>query len=119
MSTENDPQDLIGNEVMDTLGETIGTVDSVYPAEQSSEPEWVTVKTGLFHRNESVVPLQGAEQHEDLVHVAVERDAVKDAPTVDAEHGLSPTETTELEQHYELGTDEQADAAVATETATD
>ncbi|RZS44789.1 uncharacterized protein (TIGR02271 family) [Herbihabitans rhizosphaerae] len=100
MTSAMKPQDLIGSEVYDTDGEKIGRVGTVYVGEDSHEPEWVTVKTGLFGHRESFVPLSGASNAKDGLHVGVRKEIVKDAPHVDAEGRLTEDESRNLYEYY-------------------
>jgi sporulation protein YlmC with PRC-barrel domain len=95
-------QDLIGNDVYDPDGHKIGRVRNVYVDDVTHQPEWVTVRAGLFGLRESFVPLAGGSiTSENEVNVAVSRGNVKDAPRVDARHGhLSDQEGRELLDHY-------------------
>ncbi|GAA1971392.1 PRC and DUF2382 domain-containing protein [Amycolatopsis minnesotensis] len=96
------PQDLIDSTVMDNSGSKIGKVGTVYLADDTHQPEWVTVKTGLFGQKESFVPLSGADMGNDGLHVTVDKDQVSDAPRIDAEGHLSQEESVQLYKHYGL-----------------
>ena len=94
-------QDLIGSDVYDREGDKIGRVGNVYVDDATHQPEWVTVRTGLFGTKESFVPLEGASTSEDSISVGVSRDKVKDSPRVDTEHGhLSDQEGQNLYSYY-------------------
>jgi len=43
--------------VVTTGGEKIGSIGQIYLDDSTNEPQWVTVKTGLFGSSESFVPL--------------------------------------------------------------
>ncbi|QWF81777.1 PRC and DUF2382 domain-containing protein [Amycolatopsis sp. CA-230715] len=96
------PQDLIDSTVMDNSGSKIGKVGTVYLADDTHQPEWVTVKTGMFGQKESFVPLSGADMANDGLHVQVDKDQVSDAPRIDAEGHLSQEESVQLYKHYGL-----------------
>ncbi|MFE3176404.1 DUF2382 domain-containing protein [Amycolatopsis sp. NPDC059090] len=96
------PQDLVDSTVMDNAGSKIGKVGTVYLADDTRRPEWVTVKTGLFGQKESFVPLSGAGMENDGLHVQVAKDQVSDAPRIDAEGHLSEKESVELYKYYGL-----------------
>ncbi|MYW94569.1 PRC and DUF2382 domain-containing protein [Amycolatopsis rubida] len=96
------PQDLVDSTVMDNSGSKIGKVGTVYLADDTRRPEWVTVKTGLFGQKESFVPLSGAGMESDGLHVQVAKDQVSDAPRIDAEGHLSEKESVELYKYYGL-----------------
>lgn len=96
-------QDLIGSEVYDREGDRIGRVGNVYVDDANHQPEWVTVRTGLFGTKESFVPLSGAERGDKGINVEVTKEKVRDAPRVDAEQGhLSDKEGHDLYDYYGL-----------------
>jgi uncharacterized protein (TIGR02271 family) len=94
------PQDLIDSTVVDPEGSKIGKVGTVYVADDTRTPEWVTVKTGLFGQKESFVPLTGADIDEDGLHVNVAKDKVSEAPRFDTGGHLSQGDSAELYRHY-------------------
>jgi sporulation protein YlmC with PRC-barrel domain len=51
----------IGHQIIDTAGDKVGKVSQVYFDEQSGQPEWLAVNTGMFSSKASFVPLQGAK----------------------------------------------------------
>jgi uncharacterized protein (TIGR02271 family) len=102
MARTMQPQELIDSAVVDPEGNKIGKVGNVYLADATHQPEWITVKTGLFGTKESFVPLSGARTDKDGIHVQVDKDSVSDAPRIDADGHLSPEESTQLYQHYGL-----------------
>ncbi|WP_409180231.1 DUF2382 domain-containing protein [Amycolatopsis sp. VS8301801F10] len=104
------PQDLVDSTVMDNSGSKIGKVGTVYLADDTKRPEWVTVKTGLFGQKESFVPLSGAGLEKDGLHVQVAKDQVSDAPRIDAEGHLSEKESVELYKYYGLPTPRSGDS---------
>lgn len=96
------PEALTGLTAYDRTGEKIGSVQQVYLDDQTGRPEWVTVKTGLFGMKESFVPLAGAHREGDGLKVATTKDVVKEAPRVDADQHLDPSQESELYAHYGL-----------------
>ena len=94
---------VIGKDVYDQSGDKIGSASEVYLDDESGQPEWVPVKTGLFGTKEYFVPLQGAVLTDDGVRVPVSKAQVKDAPKVDTDGHLSPQEEQELYRYYGLG----------------
>jgi uncharacterized protein (TIGR02271 family) len=84
-------------------GDKIGSVGQVYADDADGQPTWVTVKTGLFGTSESFVPLQGARLDGDDIVVPYTKDQVKDAPRVDTNGHLEPSEEDRLYDHYGLG----------------
>lgn len=102
MGTTYRPEELIDDTVVDAQGSKIGKVGTVYIAEDTAQPEWVTVKTGMFGQKESFVPLQGAQQQSDGLHVRVSKDQVSDAPQADADGRLSEQDSARLYEYYNI-----------------
>ena len=101
MTMTHNPQDLIGTEVLDTNGDKIGKVGNVYVADDKThQPQWITVRTGLFGHKESFVPLAGAQMSGDGLHVATTKDMVKSAPQMNDDGRLSEAEGGELYRYY-------------------
>src|SRR5690242_6351933 len=95
---------VIGKDVYDESGQKIGSAGEVYLDDETGQPEWVTVRTGLFGTKESFVPIRDADLTNDGLRVPVSKDRVKDAPKIDADGHLSPQEEQELYRYYGLGT---------------
>ncbi|MGY1638458.1 DUF2382 domain-containing protein [Geodermatophilus sp. SYSU D00742] len=95
---------VIGKDVYDQSGEKIGSASEVYLDDETGQPEWVTVRTGLFGTKESFVPIRDADLTDDGLRVPVSKSAVKDAPKIDTDGHLSPQEEEELYRYYNLGT---------------
>jgi uncharacterized protein (TIGR02271 family) len=91
---------VIGQDVFDEAGEKIGSAAEIYLDDESGQPEWVTVKTGLFGTKESFVPIRDADLTNDGLRIPVTKAQVKDAPKIDTDGHLSPTEEAELYRYY-------------------
>ena len=100
MVSQTDLQRISGLDVYGTGGDKIGTAGQVYLDDASGEPEWISVRTGLFGTKESFVPLREATVTGDRVEVPFGKDQVKEAPQVDADGDLSPAEEQELYTYY-------------------
>ena len=94
---------VIGQDVFDESGEKIGSAAEVYLDDETGQPEWVTVRTGLFGTKESFVPIRNADLTNDGVRVPVSKTQVKDAPKIDTDGHLSPEEEQELYRYYGMG----------------
>src|SRR3712207_891484 len=105
---------VIGKDVYDQSGDKIGSASEVYLDDDSGQPEWVTVRTGLFGTKESFVPLRDADLTDQGLRVPVSKSQVKDAPRVDTDGHLSPKEEQELYRYYGRGSSEGARTDVAT-----
>jgi uncharacterized protein (TIGR02271 family) len=95
---------VIGRDVYDESGQKIGSASEVYLDDETGQPEWVTVRTGLFGTKETFVPIRNADLTDDGVRVPVSKDQVKDAPKIDTDGHLSPSEEEELYRYYGMGT---------------
>ena len=91
---------VIGQDVLDEAGEKIGSAGEVYLDDETGRPEWVTVKTGLFGTKESFVPIRHADLTNDGLRIPISKAQVKDAPKIDTDGHLSPTEEAELYRYY-------------------
>jgi uncharacterized protein (TIGR02271 family) len=100
MTNVMNPQDLINTEVFDPSGDKIGKVGEVYLREDSKQPAWITVKSGLFNHKETMVPLQGAQMTEQGINVGVTKESINDAPQVGADGRLSEQDSAELYRYY-------------------
>jgi uncharacterized protein (TIGR02271 family) len=88
--------------VVNASGDKIGGVGQIYLDDASGQPNWVTVKTGLFGTSESFVPLADASISGNDIVVNYDKDTVKNAPRVDPDGHLTPNEEDELYRYYGL-----------------
>jgi uncharacterized protein (TIGR02271 family) len=109
---------VIGQDVYDASGEKIGSASEVYLDDETGQPEWATVRTGLFGTKESFVPLRDADLTNEGLRVGVSKAKVKDAPKIDTDGHLSPQEEQELYQYYGLGTGTQSTTQTTDTTQT-
>ena len=91
---------LIGATAVDVDGDSIGKVGQLYLNDETGEPEWVTVSTGLFGSRGSFAPMYGARRDDGELRLAVTRQQVKDAPNVDADDHLNAAELDTLYRYY-------------------
>src|SRR5215218_3699722 len=98
-----------GRDLSDRDGDKIGSIGDVYLDDQTGQPEWLTVKTGLFGSRSSFVPVSEAHAEGDTVRVPYEKSQVKDAPNVDADGALSQEEEQRLYRHYGVSYDVAAE----------
>ena len=109
---------VIGQDVYDESGEKIGSAAEVYLDDETGQPEWITVRTGLFGTKESFVPIRNADLTDDGVRVPVSKERVKDAPKIDTDGHLSPQEEEELYRYYGMGAGGGTTTTTTTETTT-
>jgi sporulation protein YlmC with PRC-barrel domain len=74
---------LFGMDVYESDGSKIGSTGEVYLDRQTGDPEWISVKTGLFGTKETLVPLEGATVSDDRIVVPFGKDQVKNAPRIE------------------------------------
>jgi uncharacterized protein (TIGR02271 family) len=101
MTAAQNPERYLGRTAVDNEGGKIGTIGQVYLNDETGQPDWVTVNTGLFGTKENFVPLEGSTfSSGDDVVLPFGKDVVKDAPHVgDASH-LDVDEQDSLYSYY-------------------
>jgi uncharacterized protein (TIGR02271 family) len=91
----------IGRNAVDPEGNKIGSVGQVYLNDETGQPDWITVNTGLFGMKENFAPLNGATFSGDDLVLPYGKDVVKDSPDVsDASH-LDADEQESLYSYYQ------------------
>jgi sporulation protein YlmC with PRC-barrel domain len=101
MNKLEEVQNWRGMKVVDADGDKIGTIEDVFLDRHTGEPEWATVKTGLFGLKSTFVPIREAQvTGDDQVRVPFQKDQVKNAPRIDADGKLSPEQERELWEYY-------------------
>ena len=104
MWSENEASQAIGKNVYSGEGDKIGKVGQVFLDDQTGQPEFLTVNTGLFGSSESFVPVEGAALNGDGVSVPYGKDKVKDAPRVDLDgNHLDESDERRLYEYYGRG----------------
>jgi len=91
-----------GRTMVDPAGDKLGTIDAIYLDDETGQPEWATVTSGLFTAKTAFVPLAQAQPMGDSVQVPYDKQQVKNAPTMRADGSLSQDEEAELYRHYGL-----------------
>ena len=103
MLTEDQAREVIGATAYGDDGEKIGKVGQLFLDDQTGQPEFVTVNTGLFGTSESFVPVADATFNGDRLVVPFSKDKVKDAPNVDLDgRHLDESEEQRLYEYYGL-----------------
>jgi len=101
-TTTTDYRGWVGRTLIDRNGDKIGRIDDLYLDDDTGQPEWLAVSTGLFGTRLSFVPIRGAESRgEDMVSQWT-KEQVKDAPNAEADGQLSEEEEERLFRHYGL-----------------
>lgn len=94
--------DLTDTIVFDCTGEKVGEIRRVFIDEETHNPVWLTVTTGLFGRTETFVPLFGARFVNDELRLAHEKSVLVDAPRTDEVRDVDVTQVHELAEFFGL-----------------
>jgi uncharacterized protein (TIGR02271 family) len=101
MTQMTEAYDWRGREIVDADGDKVGTLEELFRDEDTEQPEWAVVRTGMFGTKLSFVPIQGAEPAGEDVRVPFSKAQIKDAPKIDDSDGqLSQQEEAQLYEHY-------------------
>ncbi len=108
MTTPSEPNEYIHRAAVDPDDNRIGKVSKVYLDDNTGQPQWVLVETGLFGTRDSFAPIHGSRIDGERVVLAVSKEQVKDAPNIDKDAHISQSEEDTLRQYYSgyLGTPE-------------
>jgi uncharacterized protein (TIGR02271 family) len=100
---ESQLDSIIGTTAYGRDDQKLGKVGQVFLDDQTGQPQFATVNTGLFGTKESFIPIDQATLSEDRLTVPYTKDQVKDAPSVDLDGGhLDQSEEERLWAHYGL-----------------
>jgi len=91
-----------GHDAVGPDANKLGTIEDIYLDQETGEPEWVALKTGMFGGKLSFAPLTQARQDGDTIVLPYEKDQIKNAPRVEADGALSQEEEAQLYRHYGL-----------------
>lgn len=89
-----------GHTVHDRTGEKLGKLGDLYLDGRTDLPAYASIRTGLLGRHEAIVPLAGAEERDGDLHLPVDAELVRSAPSLDPDAALDPEEEHALEAHY-------------------
>src|SRR4029453_17554833 len=73
-----------GRTMVDPAGDKLGTIDAIYLDDETGQPEWAMVTSGLFGTKAAFVPLAQAQDIGDSVKVPYDKQQVKNAPAMQA-----------------------------------
>ena len=100
MTNAQGPETYAGKTAVDPQGDKVGTVEQVYVNDTSGQPDWVTLKTGMFGKDR-FAPLYGSSFDGDNLVLPYGKDVVKDSPDVaDTDH-LDTDESDALFAYYQ------------------
>lgn len=102
-----DIRDLFNKTAYDVNGDKLGGIKEVFVDDNTGEPTFVEVNHGLFGLSSSLVPLRGHSfAGDDEVHLAFDKERIKDAPDFDANGALSVEDQNTIYRHYGVDTAE-------------
>ena len=93
---------LRGEDLYDRDGDKIGSVGEIFLDDETGQPEWALVNTGLFGGKSSFVPLRDVDERDGAFHVPFDKATVKDAPKMDTDRHLERNEEAELYRYYDM-----------------
>jgi hypothetical protein len=91
-----------GKSLIDREGEKIGNLEDVYVDVETDQPQFGTVKEGLFNRHLTFVPLSGIHIGPNGLQVTATNDEVRNAPDLDM-HGEEMTQADEAALYHHFG----------------
>ena len=92
----------LGKPIVDRDGERIGKLQDVYVDVETDEPQFGTVKEGVFTRHLTFVPLAGVQVGPDHLQVTVTKDQIRSAPDIELQgEELSQADESTLYHHFE------------------
>lgn len=90
-----------GHRLVDPQGEKIGKIEAIYIDEETGNPDWALVDTGLFDTKKSLAPLSQARADGEDLQVPYGKDKVKNAPTqLKDDREVSAQEVAQLYEYY-------------------
>jgi sporulation protein YlmC with PRC-barrel domain len=92
----------VGHEAIDQRGEKVGTVTDVLSDDETGEPAWAVVSTGLLHTEHYVPMIDAYESDQGRLVLAFDKDMVKGSPKAHREHVLVRADEEELRRYYGL-----------------
>lgn len=89
--------------VYDQHYEKIGKVDDLF-VDENDQPEYIGVKTGFLGMKSTLIPMEIARINDrrNLIEVAADRDAIKDAPSFDDDEEMTPDREHRIHAYFGL-----------------
>ena len=95
-------RDWQGKDVLDPVGEKIGTIEDVYFDIDTDEPRFLCVKAGWLRHRVVLVPAAGVAASPDHLTVVVTKNVAEEAPAMDPGGELSAEVEERLFGYYAL-----------------
>jgi uncharacterized protein (TIGR02271 family) len=100
MTTTEELQNMEGQTAVDVNGAKLGKIGQIYVDDQTGQPLWVTITTGMFGTKQSFAPLYGSRSDGGNLQLAVTKDMVQDAPGIEADGHIEDSENEALYTYY-------------------
>jgi hypothetical protein len=92
----------VGSLAIDPDGVKIGMVGATHLNATTHRPDWVLVGTGLFGRDERLVPKSRCHWDGEYVQLPYSRDVIERSPSVAGDHQLTPELLRSVHAYYQL-----------------
>ena len=100
MTTTEELQNMEGQTAIDVDGAKLGKIGQIYVDDQTGQPLWVTISTGMFGTKQSFAPLYGSHPAGEDLQLAVTKGMVSGAPGVEADGHIGDDENKALYGSY-------------------
>ena len=100
MTSTEELQNMEGQTAVDVDGAKLGKIGQVYVDDQTGQPLWVTITTGMFGTRQSFAPLHGSHPAGEDLQLAVTKGMVSGAPGVEADGHMGDDENEALYGYY-------------------
>jgi uncharacterized protein (TIGR02271 family) len=100
MTTTEELQNMEGQTAVDVNGAKLGKIGQIYVDDQTGQPLWVTITTGMLGTKQSFAPLYGSRSDGGDLQLAVTKDMVQDAPVIEADGHIEDSENEALYTYY-------------------
>ena len=111
MTNAVNPDMYIGRNAVDPQGNKIGSIGQVYLDDETGQPDWITVNTGLFGMKENFAPLAGSSFNGDDLVLPFDKTVVKDSPDIADSSHLDADEQQSLYAYYQRYLGDNGDRA--------
>jgi uncharacterized protein YrrD len=103
MLDEAQLRNLIGRDVIDRDGKSIGALETYFADRSTGRPEWIGIFTGTFRHRHYLVPVEGVVSEGTVIRVPWTKEQVESAPDFgDPEASISEEMEREAYSHYGL-----------------
>ncbi|HUD11497.1 MAG TPA: PRC and DUF2382 domain-containing protein [Candidatus Saccharimonadia bacterium] len=107
--SDNKFAEMEGKTLFDQQGEKIGKVNALYLDEDSTEPKWATISSGLFGAQHHLMPLEGVSENEDGLVTSHSKETIMNAPHIDVDEHLDEAEAGRLRSHYSMNDGDESE----------